>query len=1013
MKNATSVLRKLRKPLRRLFRVALLPVFALALVAAMWVAAVVQTRLEFQSSRADAVAQSQALARVLSEHVTYILRQADHATHLYKLKYEERGSGHPLSEFSRRNGLLDSVLPVRLDLPMAVIDAYGKPVDSANGFAPDNLAGAPFFQQLAQNSSDTVVFSTPVTGGDATRWHIQAARRLNDSTGQFAGAFIIQVDPHLFVDDYDRLDVRDNGALLLMSHAGGLTVGRAGDTLFASDRLSFKRMRAPGASSEELIPNTPLDAVERIYSYRDLPRYGLSAVVGVETGAAMAKFERHRTQYLGLATIATVLIITIVIILMRQSAQLVASVRAGNSARATLRAASEGSLDGVMILKAVRNAGGDVADFAIVDLNQRCAALFGRQRADLLGKHAFATMPRYRQTGFFERYVAVYLQGGSIEEDVELRLEGDAPRWIRHQIVPLDDGVAVTARDITARKNAEIEMHSNRIFLQSLIDHLPVLICVKSLRQVSFGAVMVWNKAAEKMTGLSASDVVGQVDSDAFPAGFALANRAQDLAMLSQPAVMDVPDLPLQLADGGRRYLHAVSVPLYDDDGRPEFVLCIAEDVTLRREQEQSLRTNEAHLTAMTNASPLGIVRTDVHGNCTYVNQRFETITGLTAAQSLGMGWLSVFDSEESGYFPDVFRQQRASAEPFSRITRCTRIDGVRIWASTKIAAIRINGRIEGFVGTIDDITTLREAELALRESEARLRTIADTMPTMISYIDANQVYRFHNRAYNQEFVRNSARSTMVGSTVLDAIGPERYRTLEPFILRALAGETLTYEEQDDSNGIERVFEVTYIPQVSDDGTSVIGFHTMRRDITSQRRETRQLRRLAQIDALTGLANRAGFMQKLGAAMDSAAAEGRLMALMYMDIDRFKPVNDTHGHHIGDELLRALSARLLATLRATDTVSRLGGDEFTIILENLARAEDACLLAEKIVTAMQAPFALEGITVSISVSIGLAYFKEGKVEPDVLIREADRLLYLTKERGRNGYQAAAPLPAGL
>ncbi len=283
----------------------------------------------------------------------------------------------------------------------------------------------------------------------------------------------------------------------------------------------------------------------------------------------------------------------------------------------------------------------------------------------------------------------------------------------------------------------------------------------------------------------------------------------------------------------------------------------------------------------------------------------------------------------------------------------------------------------------------------------------------MISYIDANQVYRFHNRAYNHEFVRNGARATMVGSTVLEAIGPERYRSLEPFILRALAGETLTYEEQDESAGVERAFEVTYIPQASDDGTAVIGFHTMRRDITSQKRETRHLRKLAQIDPLTGLANRAGFMQKLGAAMDLAAAEGRLMALMYMDIDHFKPVNDTHGHHVGDELLRALSARLLAALRATDTVSRLGGDEFTIILENLARAEDACLLADKIVAAMRVPFELDGATVSVSVSIGLAYFKEGKVEPDLLIREADRLLYLAKEEGRDRYRTAAPAPAGL
>jgi diguanylate cyclase (GGDEF)-like protein len=206
---------------------------------------------------------------------------------------------------------------------------------------------------------------------------------------------------------------------------------------------------------------------------------------------------------------------------------------------------------------------------------------------------------------------------------------------------------------------------------------------------------------------------------------------------------------------------------------------------------------------------------------------------------------------------------------------------------------------------------------------------------------------------------------------------------------------------------LERTLEVTYIPQAGDDGASVVGFHVMRQDITSQKREKKHLIRLAQIDTLTGLANRAGFIQKLAAAMDENRSEHRLMALMYMDIDHFKPVNDTYGHHIGDELLKAFSGRLTATLRASDTVARLGGDEFTIILEKLAREEDASALAAKIVSAMQAPFELEGVTVAVSASIGLAYFRDGAANPDALLKEADMLLYQAKQAGRNTYRAAA------
>ena len=983
----------------------LLPAFAFALMAAMWTAVLVQVRLEREASHGEAVAQSQALARVLAEHVGQVLRQSDHATHLFKLKFEETSGAYKLAEFGKRGGLLDSVLPVRLELPMAVYDRDGNPVDSVNGYRGQAAAGQKFFQDLMQAAADKAEFSTVVTGPEPDRWHIRVARRLNDSTGQFAGVVLILIDPNLFVDDYDRIDVGDNGALILLSAGDGLSAGRAGDALFVSRTLGFTPPRARGASSEELVPRVPMDGVQRIYSYSDMPRHALVAVVGLERQAVMARFERHRGQYLGIAIVVSALVAIIVAILMKQSARLRASIRAARKAQATLRAASDGSLDGLIILKSWPPDSVTIEDFTIEDINDRAAAMLGRTRADLLGQKAFDTLPRYRMTGFFKRYVQVLSSGKPLEEEVELPIDHATSRWIHHQIVPLEDGVAVTSRDITARKHAEIEIHNSRSFLQSLIDHLPLLVYVKSVREKSHGAMMVWNKAAESLTGYGADEVIGQTDRYVFPPDFALSNREDDQAMLAKPEVVDVPEKLLVRRDGSERYMHTVSVPLKDTRGDTEFILCIAEDVTQRREQEQSLRASEAHLTAVTSATPLGLVRTDMWGNCTYVNKRFETITGLTREMALGRGWLGAFQDDESGYMPAVFEHQRKHEEPFARITRCTRADGRLIWASTKIAAIRINGRIEGFIGTIDDITVLRDAELALRESEARLRTIADTLPTMVAFIDNNMVYRFHNRAYDREFGRGGA--AVLGMTIIDTVGETRFRTLEPYIRRALAGETLTFEEHDELDGMERTLEVTYIPQAGDDGVSVIGFHVMRQDVTSQKREKKHLLRLAQIDTLTGLANRAGFIQKLAAAMHENKHENRLMALMYMDIDHFKPVNDTYGHQVGDALLKSFSARLTQTLRASDTIARLGGDEFTIILEKLAREEDASVLAAKIVSAMQAPFELDGVTVSVSASIGLAYYRNGANDPDALIKEADRLLYQAKQAGRNTYRAAA------
>jgi diguanylate cyclase (GGDEF)-like protein/PAS domain S-box-containing protein len=995
----------LRKLIRRSLRVLLLPVFALALLVAMWTAVLVEIRAEKQASHTEAVAYSESLARVLAGHVGRVLRQADHATQLFRLRHEASGGATTLAEFQRRGGLQDSVLPARLELPMARFDQQGRLQDASHGFPASNVTGQPFFVTLASENVDAAVFSTAVQDRKSGQWQIQIARRLNDSDNRFAGAVVMRIDPALFVDDYDRLELDERGALLLLSRTDGLAVGRIGERLFVSDSVNFRPQRAVGASSGELLASAPLDGVARIYSSSDMPRFGLSTVIGIDAGAAMARYQRHRTQYLGLASIATVLIAAIIAALMKQSAQLRASMLEARDAQATLRAAAEGSLDGVMILKAWPGGRAPLQDFVFANINERAARMLGRDREQLIGQKVFALMPRFREAGFLQRYEEVVRSGQPLEEEIEVRLEGQAPRWIHHQIVPLQDGVAITSRDISARKKADIEIRSNRGFLQSLIDNLPLLIYVKSLREDDYGVAMVWNKAAETVTGYTAQQVVGRTDADAFPSDFALAGEALDRDMLANPRVIDQPETLLLRPDGSRRYLHRVLVPLYDERARTEFILCIAEDVTLRREQEQSLRASEAHLTAVTNASPLGLVRADMQGNCTYVNKRFETITGLTREQALGRGWLGAFQNDESNYMPAVFEHQRKHDEPFVRITLCRRTDGKTIWASTKIAAIKIGGRIEGFIGTIDDITTLREAELALRESEARLRTIADTLPTMVAYIDAAQVYRFQNRAYEREFGRAGAQ--LLGMSIRETVGDQRYARLSPFIERALAGETLTFEEHDEQDGLERTLEVSYIPQVGDDGRSVVGFHVMRQDITSQKKEKKRLLRLAQVDPLTGLANRAGFLQKLTLAMGEHADEGRLMALMYMDIDHFKPVNDTHGHQVGDALLKAFSARLTQTLRASDTIARLGGDEFTIIMEKLARREDAAWLAEKIVSAMQQPFELDGVTVAVSASIGLAYFSEGEIDPDALIRQADRLLYQAKQAGRNTFRVAA------
>jgi diguanylate cyclase (GGDEF)-like protein/PAS domain S-box-containing protein len=319
-------------------------------------------------------------------------------------------------------------------------------------------------------------------------------------------------------------------------------------------------------------------------------------------------------------------------------------------------------------------------------------------------------------------------------------------------------------------------------------------------------------------------------------------------------------------------------------------------------------------------------------------------------------------------------------------------------------------GEVMGLYTLISDITPHREAEQALQESEARLRTVADALPMRVAYIDADERYRFNNLAYERGF--GLPRDRIQGRTVRELLGDAAYLSAEPHIRAALRGTAVTFQSEMTSNDSYVCYEANYIPQFAVNDETVLGFHAVVTDITRQKLEEKRLVNLARIDALTGVVNRVGFELRLDEAMGRSRSAGALMVLMYLDIDRFKQINDRFGHSTGDALLRAFAGRLSQTLRSSDTVARLGGDEFTVIMEALPRPEVAGTVAAKIVQAMSTPFIIEQQTINVTTSIGLAFFQGGAMTADALVKQADEMLYQAKGAGRNNVQGALRLIEG-
>ena len=445
-----------------------------------------------------------------------------------------------------------------------------------------------------------------------------------------------------------------------------------------------------------------------------------------------------------------------------------------------------------------------------------------------------------------------------------------------------------------------------------------------------------------------------------------------------------------------------------DKQGEVEYFSALMRDISAAKAAEQAVRESEHRLRMVTDNLPVLISYLDRDLKFRFFNRTYQQWFGEDAVPQIGTS-VGEFYGEQA--WVEIEPQLRAALEgrEVAYDREMVRPEGRRHVQITAVPDRDEAGHVVGLYTLVGDVTSYREAQRALQESEARLRTVADALPMRVAYIDADERYRFNNLAYEG---LGRPREELYGQTVRAVLGEAAYQSVEPHIRRALRGEAVTFQSEMVNGGNYYCYEAQYIPQLATDGSTVIGFHAVVSDITRQKLEERRLIELARVDPLTGLINRGGFELRVAEAMERCRSTGALMALMYLDIDRFKQINDVFGHNAGDALLREFSSRLSQALRSSDTVARLGGDEFTVIMEGLPRPEVASTVAAKIVQAMRAPFVIDQQTIDVTTSIGLAFYQGGATSVDALVKQADVMLYQAKGAGRNNVQVELRLVEG-
>ena len=390
------------------------------------------------------------------------------------------------------------------------------------------------------------------------------------------------------------------------------------------------------------------------------------------------------------------------------------------------------------------------------------------------------------------------------------------------------------------------------------------------------------------------------------------------------------------------------------------------------------------------------------------VNRRCEELFGYGHGAMTGSSTAIVFpsryDYEEAGerQYPAL-----AAGGDFSEERHYRRQDGSLFWALVSGCALDPLRPGEGSIWVYADITARKEAEEKLRLSATVLEHIADA----VMVVDIEGVIVAVNPAFTQ----------ITGYTEAEAVGQHSSLT------RSERHDELFYQTMWDEliasgfwrgeiwrrrkNG-EIYLEWLTISAVRDTRALTTHYVGVCSDITVIKQAQEKLDHLAHHDPLTALPNRLLFHDRLQHALQRAAREGEQLAILFIDLDRFKNVNDTLGHHIGDELLQQVAAQLSARLRDGDTLARLGGDEFIVLLEKVDGQYGATQVAEKLVSMFEQPFLVAGHELFVTCSVGVSLFPDDAQDLNMLIRNADVAMYQAKARGRNGYRFYAPSMTG-
>ncbi len=575
-------------------------------------------------------------------------------------------------------------------------------------------------------------------------------------------------------------------------------------------------------------------------------------------------------------------------------------------------------------------------------------------------------------------------------------------RWLDTHAVPLRDaGGHITAllavtRDISEHKASETALQEALDRLKKIAGRLPGLIFQFQLRPDGSSCFPFASEAIRDIYRVSPEEV----REDAAKVFATLHPDDYDGTVASiQASARDLTpwrhEYRVKFKNGTVRWLFGNSLPQREADGSVLWHGFIT-DITERKRETASLLESEARFRTMADSAPvlIWIARPDKFFH--YFNKGWLEFTGRTMKQEIGNGWIANIHPEDFQRCFATYASSFDARKEFSMEYRLRRFDGEYRWLLDHgVPLYDQQNNFLGYIGSCIDITPRK-----LVEADLRIASTAFESQEAMAITDKNQIIL----RVNQAFVR------VTGYSVEEAVGKT------PSLLKSGRQDDRFYQAMWESlcrdghwqgeiwnrrkNG-EIYPEWLNITAVTDESGQVTNYVASFSDITARKMAEHEIQHLAFYDPLTQLPNRRLLQERLKHGIEVERREGKHLALLMLDLDRFKAVNDSLGHQAGDALLQQVGSRITGRLREVDLVARLGGDEFIVLLEDIAHPDDAARVAEDIIADLSKPFKLvQNDDVRIGASIGISLYPQHGDSAEMLLDHADAALYHAKDQGR-------------